>query len=137
MWKEKSDGEKVDVVVSNPPYISSRGFDTETARSVRNYEPKLALVPPQKGYESVSEGSGDTFYPVVAGIAEKLDAKVLMVEVGGCEQAGRVKAQWQERNAWKGVGIWKDYAGKGRGVVAWKEGWEWAEEGPVTGDGEC
>ncbi|RPB16196.1 S-adenosyl-L-methionine-dependent methyltransferase [Morchella conica CCBAS932] len=35
----------VDVVVSNPPYISARGFDVETAASVRRYEPRLALVP--------------------------------------------------------------------------------------------
>ncbi len=34
------------VVTCNPPYISQRAFNTCTARSVRNFEPRLALVPP-------------------------------------------------------------------------------------------
>ena len=36
-----------DILTSNPPYISPRSYNTCTARSVRNFEPKLALVPPQ------------------------------------------------------------------------------------------
>ncbi|KAI0392846.1 hypothetical protein F5Y17DRAFT_434908 [Xylariaceae sp. FL0594] len=36
---------RLDILVSNPPYISQRGFDVDTRRSVRNHEPKLALVP--------------------------------------------------------------------------------------------
>ena len=38
--------EKWDILVSNPPYISPSGFAHSTARSVRNYEPRIALVPP-------------------------------------------------------------------------------------------
>ncbi len=37
--------EKWDILISNPPYISPRGFAKQTSRSVRNWEPKLALVP--------------------------------------------------------------------------------------------
>jgi len=40
-----SDGQPIDLLVCNPPYISHRGFATQTTRSVRNFEPKLALVP--------------------------------------------------------------------------------------------
>lgn len=134
--KGASEGRRADIVVSNPPYISSRGFNTETARSVRNYEPKLALVPPREGYQ-VTDGDededGDIFYPVVSSIAKELSAKILLVEVGGWEQAERVKAVWQDGGGWGGVAVWMDYSGKGRGVVAWKKGWEWVEEGPVVG----
>lgn len=34
-----------DLIVSNPPYISPESFSKDTTRSVRNFEPKLALVP--------------------------------------------------------------------------------------------
>ncbi|KAH8149808.1 uncharacterized protein LAJ45_05960 [Morchella importuna] len=110
----------VDVVVSNPPYISARGFDVETAASVRRYEPRLALVPGGEG--------GDGFYPVVGRVAGELGAGVVVVEVGGWGQAGRVRRRWREEGmgGWEGVEVWKDYAGRGRGVVAWRGvGWEW------------
>ncbi|KAI1178533.1 S-adenosyl-L-methionine-dependent methyltransferase [Nemania sp. FL0916] len=44
----------IDILVSNPPYISQRGFAVDTARSVRHYEPKLALVPPLPPLPSIS-----------------------------------------------------------------------------------
>lgn len=110
---------RIDVVVANPPYISQRGFERETARSVRNYEPALALV------------GGDMFYGPVARIAHRVGAKVVLVEVGGWEQAERVRRAWVDNGEWEGVHIWLDYAGKGRGVVAWKEGWEWVRDGPT------
>ena len=34
-----------DILVANPPYISPKDFDRKTARSVRNWEPRSALVP--------------------------------------------------------------------------------------------
>ncbi|KAM7208768.1 S-adenosyl-L-methionine-dependent methyltransferase [Naviculisporaceae sp. PSN 640] len=34
-----------DLIISNPPYISSKSFSKNTTRSVQNFEPKLALVP--------------------------------------------------------------------------------------------
>lgn len=116
---QRSFGGYVDVVVSNPPYIDPRSFDTETARSVRNYEPRLALVPEGDG--------GDAFYPVVAEIAGRLGARVVMVEVGGWAQAKRV-SEGLEKGEWESVEVWADYGGKGRGVVAWREAWEWFED---------
>lgn len=35
-----------DILISNPPYISPQAFDHTTTRSVKRYEPRLALVPP-------------------------------------------------------------------------------------------
>ena len=42
-----SNCQKWDILISNPPYISPKAFE-RTARSVRNWEPLAALVPPHK-----------------------------------------------------------------------------------------
>lgn len=91
---------------------------------MRNYEPRLALL--GGGIH------GDRFYPAVAQIAGRLGARVVLVEVGGCEQAERVRSAWALSGRWEGVQVWLDYAGKGRGVMAWRKGWEWARDGPTT-----
>ena len=112
----------VDVVVSNPPYISEWGYARQTDRSVRNWEPRLALEAGQMG---------DIFYPRIGTIAWKLGAKALVAEVSGWEQAERVRKYWGEIG-WVGSAIWRDFAGRGRTVVAWRKGGEWVEEGPNT-----
>jgi methylase of polypeptide subunit release factors len=38
------------IIISNPPYISQSAFGKETTRSVRNWEPRLALVPDPEAY---------------------------------------------------------------------------------------
>jgi hypothetical protein len=40
------------IIISNPPYISSSSFAREITRSVRLYEPKLALVPDPESYSA-------------------------------------------------------------------------------------
>ena len=110
----------VDVVVSNPPYISSDGYKRETARSVRNWEPRIAL---EAGM------GGDVFYPRVGSIAWELGARVVVAEVGGWEQAERVRKYWTDIG-WAGTAVWKDFAGRGRTVVAWRQGAEWVRNGP-------
>ncbi|RPB00175.1 S-adenosyl-L-methionine-dependent methyltransferase [Choiromyces venosus 120613-1] len=116
-------GGVVDVVISNPPYISKEGFNKSTGRSVRNYEPRLALVP--------EGGDGDVFYPAIARAAEKLGAQAVVAEVEGWEQAERVKREWEGSGVWEGVDIWKDFAGIERTVVGWRcAGWEWIRDGP-------
>jgi len=45
------------IIISNPPYISSSSFARETTRSVRLYEPKLALVPDPERYSSLKNKS--------------------------------------------------------------------------------
>ncbi|KAL7271002.1 hypothetical protein RUND412_006270 [Rhizina undulata] len=115
-----------DVVISNPPYISPSSYAHSTTRSVRNFEPKLALVPPTPSASFVHPG--DTFYPRISQLAVKLGSSAVMAEVEGWEQARRVLELW--RDQWAGVTIWQDYAGHGRIVVAWMDGWEWMENGP-------
>lgn len=112
--------ETVDVVVANPPYISAGGYARETARSVRLWEPRLALEADQ---------DGDVFYPHIGRIAWELGAAAVVAEVGGLAQAERVRGYW-EGVGWVGSAVWKDFAGKGRTVVAWREGGEWVKNGP-------
>ncbi len=103
-----------DIVVSNPPYISPRDFDTTTAKSVRNYEPHEALVPlrPGQGAHPDTE-DGDTFYPHILRLARSFRAKILLVEVVDLAQAIRVAAMILGSRRWAGCEIWRDYPGQG------------------------
>src|SRR5690606_11160420 len=60
-----------DILVSNPPYVSPSAFWNTTTRSVRGFEPKLALVPPAAGAGTAVE-QGDEFYPRLLAFARHL-----------------------------------------------------------------
>jgi HemK-like putative methylase len=81
--------EQFDIVISNPPYISKHQYLQQTSFSVREYEPRSALVPP--------DNSADLFYPRILEIAESVGAKAVLVEVGSFSQARRVKAHFSDR----------------------------------------
>jgi methylase of polypeptide subunit release factors len=130
-----------DVLVSNPPYISHKDFNTITARSVRQYEPKIALVPPGSGNTSISFHSGDIFYPRLLELAEEAATKFLLLEVGDLPQALRVASMAIQWGTWKVIEIWRDEPslteeetisirdadvkvkgqGNGRSVFCWRE----------------
>ncbi|KAI1266442.1 hypothetical protein F5Y18DRAFT_358578 [Xylariaceae sp. FL1019] len=95
----------IDILVSNPPYISQRGFNTDTERSVRTHEPRLALVPPPLSDSRPSdkemtaesyrnplgpENPEDIFYARLLQIAAHLKPKIVAFEVGDLGQAMRV-----------------------------------------------
>jgi HemK-like putative methylase len=96
-----------DVLIANPPYISPRQFSPggATARSVRRWEPKLALVPrPLKPYAPrvpigperrqclpIQLDRGDEFYPRLLELARLVGAKAVVLEVGDNRQALRVR----------------------------------------------
>ncbi|KAK0513021.1 hypothetical protein JMJ35_005038 [Cladonia borealis] len=156
---ESSKKWKWDILISNPPYISPHAFNNgSTARSVRNYEPKIALVPTTPTYSSTDapETGGDMFYPRLLHIANELQVGVFVVEVADMAQAKRVVGMVRERGAWEGVEVWRDFPeqggrdgtgevvevdgrdgrdvrvrgeGEGRAVVAWREGWGGVFEG--------
>lgn len=139
-------GRHFDILISNPPYISSTSFLRTTAASVRRFEPKLALVPaPRSAVED-----GDAFYPRLLEHASQMQAKVLLFEVADLEQAKRVAEMVSEQGVWDGLEIWRDEPGRaeaneghgatviggssikikgegnGRSVVAWRgEGGKW------------
>lgn len=138
-----------DLVISNPPYISPRSFNKDTSISVRNYEPKIALVPLDS--QAISTESkvadrdlaiGDAFYPKLLDIAQISNAGMLLVEVADMDQASRVVTQAVRRHYWGGFEIWRDWPdgittsdsvidgapikvigeGHGRSVLVWKSG---------------
>ena len=122
---------RFDVLVANPPYISPRdyGLGGTTARSVREYEPKLALVP------DLSNGAqdGDAFYRPLLDIALKVKASFVVLETGDHSQALRVRLmaikmyRSDDRSAY--VELWDDHGDvvelgneggqRARSVVSW------------------
>lgn len=126
-----------DILISNPPYISPIAYWKSTARSVRHYEPELALVPPSK--ISMSDtAQGDVFYPHLLEIARDVEAKIVLLEVADTAQALRVAQRAHALRIFDGIEIWRDNpghspasppedgkiaiigAGNGRSVVCWR-----------------
>ncbi len=109
-------GKNWDIVISNPPYISPEAFNTDTSRSVRNFEPGLALIPPSK-HDTGSGGTikhdylnneGDTLYPAILNIAIKANTKLVVLEVSDLSQAIRVASIALKLKHWDFVEIWRD-----------------------------
>jgi len=99
-----------DIVISNPPYISQVGFSKDTNRSVRNWEPKLALVPPviQIG-DPYPLHAEDIFYHKILGVARAGSAGIVLMEVGDMQQALRVAQMALNIGLWSLVEIWRDW----------------------------
>lgn len=81
-----------DLLISNPPYISTSHFrNGTTARSVRLFEPKLALVPPiVKSGKDVCGKPEDIFYGHILALSLKLRPRLTVLECGDLGQACRV-----------------------------------------------
>lgn len=145
------DDREWDIVVSNPPYISPEDYDRTTTRSVRNWEPKTALVPPAPrkstpsplGARMGDEDVGDMFYPRILDISREAKANLVAMEVGDMAQAERVAEMLLSEQVWNTCEIWRDGItgrhgelekkelgarsvgvrgeGNGRVVVAWRD----------------
>ena len=134
-------------MVSNPPYISPRDFDKTTERSVRNFEPRQALVPESVPFGVDFDGEsdtavGDAFYPRLLEIARQVEARCLVMEVADMAQARRVASRAVRLGWWTTCEIWRDWPdgarvgretlelegrmvdvkgeGNGRAVVLWR-----------------
>ncbi|KAI9685529.1 MAG: hypothetical protein M1822_004387 [Bathelium mastoideum] len=95
------------IIMANPPYIAPADFNKTTARSVRNFEPRLALVPPDASDPKIQPG--DAFYPRILEIAQALRAKCLLVEVADMDQAIRVGRMIDKLDyKWARTEIWRD-----------------------------
>ncbi|KAI5207605.1 hypothetical protein E4T38_03318 [Aureobasidium subglaciale] len=102
-------GSQWDILISNPPYISPQAFKHTTTRSVKRYEPKLALVPNSLDAKTHADNEiGDVFYPRLLDIAKQVEAKVVLFEVADLEQASRVAAMAHKQAIWTGIEIWRD-----------------------------
>ncbi|OIW30069.1 HemK family methyltransferase [Coniochaeta ligniaria NRRL 30616] len=109
-WLSPESEGKWDVIISNPPYISPRGFATDCSRSVRNHEPKLAQVPLPRPDAAVRRQE-DVFYARLLDIGAVVRPKVMLFEVGGMDQALRVVRLVGERmgmGEWE-VEVWRDW----------------------------
>jgi 16S rRNA G966 N2-methylase RsmD len=96
-----------DIVISNPPYISPSAFWKTTTRSVRAFEPKLALVPPPT-LKQTDDPQGDLFYPRLLEIARDVEAKVVLLEVADIEQALRIAHSARQLDIFDGIEIWRE-----------------------------
>lgn len=96
-----------DILISNPPYISPKEYWKTTMRSVRGFEPKLALVPPHTvGQTDVEQG--DAFYKPLLKIARDVEAKIVLLEIADMEQAVRVVRMARNMDFFDGIEIWRD-----------------------------
>lgn len=104
---------RCDIIISNPPYISQELFNKETTRSVRNWEPKLALVPTKAPVDTCF-ASEDVFYCRLMELHIQFKSKILLMEVGDDAQALRVAdmamvlPEVRKRNR---IQIWRDSPG--------------------------
>lgn len=113
----------VDLITANPPYIPTYyNFDSLVERSVRLYEPKLALI-------------GDKeFYTAIFRHACNLNAKGLILEVGDQDQINHThglaiqfnKSNPDSDNNWS-CGAMHDSNGKPRIAILWKPSWSFLE----------
>lgn len=122
----------VDILVSNPPYISPTAFNHQTARSVRKFEPKIALVPSTSSSSSMAgsdlqkqDSMGDIFYPRLLELGRQTSAQIVALEVSDESQGLRVAKLAERRNMWRDIEIWRDAINEGEersNVVEYKEG---------------
>jgi release factor glutamine methyltransferase len=100
---------RVDLVVSNPPYVPEEEFKT-LAPEVRDHEPRVALI---------GGGDGLDFIRRIAWEAPGYlcPGGLLLMEIG-FGQAGEVRGIFEEDAGYAGVDIRKDYSGIDRVVRA-------------------
>lgn len=109
-----------DILISNPPYISPTAYWKTTTRSVRGFEPRLALVPPPSS-KCDNTQQGDMFYPRLLAFAQEFEAKIVLLEVADLKQALRVARLAEKVDVFDGIEIWRDEPD--------------SPEGPTTEDG--
>ncbi len=97
-------GEKFDVVVCNPPYVRVEDFDG-LEKSVRDYEPKMALVSGPSGYEFF-ERLNRELPPILNAGAQ------VFFEIGSGQKEGVLEIFSQ--GPWEDLKVEPDWAGHDR-----------------------
>lgn len=101
-------GERLDVLVANPPYLTRAEFETLDS-SVRGWEPSLAL-------ESGADGLAATRRLLAAGLDVVKPGGWIALEVD-CERAAAV-ARLATRFGWMNPVVYQDLYGRARYVLA-------------------
>lgn len=104
-----------DLIVSNPPYISSDEYESLEA-GVKKFEPKSALVP--QGLENAIGDEDLVSVAIQAADALKSDG-ILIMEMG-CDQGRSVRSALAKSAHWRELRTLKDMAGLERLVMARK-----------------
>ncbi len=97
-------GRAVDILVCNPPYVSSQEF-LALDRSVRDFEPKLALLGGERGVEFYERLARD------AGACLKPHGKMFL-EIGSAQ--GKAVQEIFASSLWKKTKLVQDWSGKDR-----------------------
>lgn len=108
---EGLDETKFDLIVSNPPYISTSEYET-LDKNVKEYEPKKALHAGEEGL--------DVYRRIIEQATEHLkDGAALMLEIG-YTQGNAIKELLEKANCFSEITIEKDYQKNDRVVTAKK-----------------
>jgi release factor glutamine methyltransferase len=103
------DVEKFDLIVCNPPYVSTAEFE-KLGKNVKDYEPKLALFAGDDGldiYRKIIERVGEFLKPDAA----------LMLEIG-YNQGQNVREFLEQVRIFAEITIEKDFNGNDRMIIA-------------------
>jgi release factor glutamine methyltransferase len=106
------DVEKFDLIVCNPPYVSSAEFE-KLDKNVKDYEPKLALF------------AGDEGLDIYRRIIERIELflkpdAALMLEIG-YKQGRAVRQLLEQTDCFSGIAIEKDHCDNDRIAIAKKK----------------
>ncbi|KAK6458989.1 S-adenosyl-L-methionine-dependent methyltransferase [Scheffersomyces xylosifermentans] len=115
--KELGVRKESDLVTSNPPYIPHEDYISSvscngTSRSVRIYEPSLALI-----------GENEFYGALLEQLVIPTNSKGFIFELGYTYQANYVRDKLRNMESWK-IGTSMDGAGRIRCVVGWQKGSE-------------
>ncbi|CCE85350.1 Piso0_004940 [Millerozyma farinosa CBS 7064] len=117
-WSLQDTQESFDLIVSNPPYVTHEEYSSPmtlegVARSVKLFEPSLALIGQFEFYEKLVD------------IAISTNAKAFIFELGSNDQVVYVERKINQLAAgWKSK-IYFDTANKIRCVLGWKKDSVW------------
>jgi release factor glutamine methyltransferase len=109
LWEPLLQGERYDVIVSNPPYVAEAERGT-LAPEVREWEPAGALFGGADGYAVLDA--------LVHGAPERLAADGLLALEVGASQAAEVARRARATGTYREVEVVRDLAGRERVVLA-------------------
>lgn len=112
-WTPLSDGERFDVIVSNPPYVSEA--------EMGNLEPEVALWEPRAALAAGDRGLA-VLEPLVDGAADRLAPGGLLALELGAGQGGTVLTRTRLTAGLCGAQLKRDLAGRERYVLAHRAG---------------